>query len=227
MIGAPVYALNFYSPIVADQLRSGRKTATIRLGDKAGKYRKGMLRKFLGLTPVRSGGRPCAWFHAVSVGEVLLLRQVIARFRERHPSWECVLSTTTNTGFDVASASYPDLTVFYWPFDFTWAVKSALRTIQPTLVILSEGELWPNFVWAAKSQGAKLALINGRMSPRSAGRFLTFRWLLAGVFAKLDWIGAQNDEYRRHYEALGAVSAGYDVVGACERAAAASREARA
>ena len=39
MIAAAVYALNFYSPIVADQLRSGRKTATIRLGDKSGKYR--------------------------------------------------------------------------------------------------------------------------------------------------------------------------------------------
>jgi hypothetical protein len=39
----PMYALNFYSPIVADQLRSRRKTATIRLGDKSGKYRKGMI----------------------------------------------------------------------------------------------------------------------------------------------------------------------------------------
>jgi hypothetical protein len=38
-----MYALNFYSPIVAEQLRSGRKTATIRLGDKAGKYKKGMI----------------------------------------------------------------------------------------------------------------------------------------------------------------------------------------
>ncbi len=38
-----MYALNFYSPIVADQLRSHRKTATIRLGDKSGKYRKGMI----------------------------------------------------------------------------------------------------------------------------------------------------------------------------------------
>lgn len=38
-----MYALNFYSPIVADQLRSGRKTATIRLGDKSGKYKKGMV----------------------------------------------------------------------------------------------------------------------------------------------------------------------------------------
>jgi hypothetical protein len=41
--GSPMYALNFYSPIVADQLRSHRKTATIRLGDKSGKYRKGMI----------------------------------------------------------------------------------------------------------------------------------------------------------------------------------------
>jgi len=38
-----MYALNFYSPIVAEQLRSGRKTATIRLGDKAAKYKKGMI----------------------------------------------------------------------------------------------------------------------------------------------------------------------------------------
>ena len=39
----PMYALNFYSPLVADQLRSGRKSATIRLGDKSGKYKKGMV----------------------------------------------------------------------------------------------------------------------------------------------------------------------------------------
>jgi hypothetical protein len=39
----PMFALNFYSPIVADQLRSGRKTATIRLGDKSAKYKKGMV----------------------------------------------------------------------------------------------------------------------------------------------------------------------------------------
>jgi hypothetical protein len=40
---SPMYALNFYSPIVADQLRSRRKTATIRLGNKAAKYKKGMV----------------------------------------------------------------------------------------------------------------------------------------------------------------------------------------
>ena len=39
----PTFALNFYSPVVADQLRTGRKTVTIRLGDKSTKYRKGMI----------------------------------------------------------------------------------------------------------------------------------------------------------------------------------------
>ncbi len=39
----PTFALNFYNPAVADQLRSGRKTATIRLGDKSAKYKKGMI----------------------------------------------------------------------------------------------------------------------------------------------------------------------------------------
>ena len=39
----PMHALNFYSPMVADQLRTRRKTATIRLGDKSAKYKKGMV----------------------------------------------------------------------------------------------------------------------------------------------------------------------------------------
>ena len=93
--------------------------------------------------------------------------------------------------------------MIFWPFDFTWAVKSALGTIKPKLVVLSEGEMWPNFIWAAKKRGVKVALINGRMSPKSARRFLKFRPLLASLFSRLDWIGAQNDEYCRHYKKLG------------------------
>jgi len=150
--------------------------------------------------------RPVAWFHGVSVGEIHLLRQVVARFRERSPGWQCVVSTTTATGYDEACKHFADLPVIFWPFDFTWAVKAALRTIQPKLVVLSEGELWPNFIWAAKRQGVKLALINGRMSPKSARRFRKFRRLLSSLFAQLDWIGAQNDEYRRHYQKLGAAN---------------------
>ncbi len=170
---------------------------------------RGMRAKWLGdVSPVAnalgSDNRPVVWFHGVSVGEIHLLRQVVARFRQRFPGWQCVISTTTSTGHDEACKHFADLRVIYWPFDFTWAVKAALRTIQPKLVLLSEGEAWPNFVWTAKKQGVKLALLNARMSPRSAKRFRLFRWLLSGVFARLDWIGAQSDEYRQQFESLGA-----------------------
>jgi 3-deoxy-D-manno-octulosonic-acid transferase len=171
---------------------------------------RGLADKWLGRISV-AGVRgteklPVAWFHGVSVGEVHLLRQVVAGFRRRFPDWQCVVSTTTATGFNEANKHFSDIPVFFWPFDFTWAVKRALQTVQPKLVVLSEGEIWPNFVAAAKRKGVKLALINGRMSPRSARRLLRFRSLLASVFVQLDWIGAQNDEYRAHYLHLGATN---------------------
>src|SRR5205823_3118978 len=143
-----------------------------------GKYRRGLLAKFLGRAFHGTGNRPCAWFHGVSVGEIHLLCQVVARFRQRHPDWECVISTTTDTGFDEARKRFPDLAVIYWPFDFSWAVHRALRRVKPDLVALAEGEIWPNFLLAAKSQGVPVAIINGRMSPRSFGRYRRLRGLV-------------------------------------------------
>ena len=169
---------------------------------------RGLVAKWLGRAdhPRLTNDRPTAWFHGVSVGEIHLLRQVVARFRTRFPDWQCVVSTTTATGHDEACKHFTDLPVVYWPFDFTWAVANALHTIRPTLVVLSEGELWPNFIRAAKKQNVAVAILNARMSPRSAKRFQTFRSLVASLFAQVDWIGAQNDEYRTHYQQLGAAN---------------------
>ncbi len=167
---------------------------------------RGLAAKWFGQVthPLLKNDKPTVWFHGVSVGEIHLLRQVVARFRDRFPAWQCVVSTTTATGFDEANKHFADMPVIFWPFDFTWAVKSALRTIKPRLVVLSEGEMWPNFIWAAKKQGVKLALVNGRMSPKSARRFRKFRRLLSSLFGQLDWIGAQSDEYVKQYQQLGA-----------------------
>jgi 3-deoxy-D-manno-octulosonic-acid transferase len=97
--------------------------------------------------------------------------------------------------------------VIDWPLDFTWAVTAALQRVRPTLIVLAEGEVWPNFVGAAKGQGARLAIVNGRMSPRSAARYQKIRWLVQRLFARFDLIAAQTDEYRRHFELLGATHA--------------------
>ena len=77
MIGDAVYALNFYSPMVADQLRSHRKTATIRLGDKSAKYKKGMIVTVL--VGVRYGQREKVFDAVIDKVEVKRLRELSPR----------------------------------------------------------------------------------------------------------------------------------------------------
>src|SRR4051812_18423808 len=73
---------------------------------RSGKYREGWLEKLLGEAPLRIGDRPCIWFHAVSVGEVLLLRPIVRELERRRPGWEVVISTTTATGLAVARRTF-------------------------------------------------------------------------------------------------------------------------
>ena len=79
---------------------------------RSGKYRNGWSEKVLGKAPWRIGDRPCVWFHAVSVGEVLLLKSIVGDLSRRRPGWDVVISTTTHTGLAVARRTYPDLVTF-------------------------------------------------------------------------------------------------------------------
>jgi 3-deoxy-D-manno-octulosonic-acid transferase len=169
-----------------------------------GKRQRGLWRKFCGRTFRRQGEAPCIWFHGVSVGEIHLLQHVVANFRRRHLHWHCIISTTTETGFAEAEKRFPGCPVFWWPFDFTWAVKRALRRVRPDVVVLAESELWPNFLTAARRRGVKVALINGRMSPRSLARYQKIGNLARWLWSKLDLVAAQTEEYARNFRTLGA-----------------------
>src|SRR3954464_11351323 len=136
-------------------------------GWRSGKSRAGWSEKVLGEAPLRIGDRPCVWFHAVSVGEVLLLRPILEGLAGRGPGWEVVVSTTTPTGLAVARRTYPDLVPFYAPLDFSWATRRAVGRVRPAVLALVELELWPNLIRAAKQSGAKVAIINARLSSRS------------------------------------------------------------
>jgi len=168
-----------------------------------GKYRRGFWAKFLGLAAQRPGNRPCAWFHGVSVGEIHLLRPIVSCFRERHPEWDCVISTSTDTGFEEAQKRFADLSVCFWPFDFSWAVRRALRRLRPDLVILAEGELWPNFLTAARVNHVAVAIVNGRLSPRSFRRYRRLSRLVQPMLAKIDLFAVQTEEYAALFRALG------------------------
>ena len=178
-----------------------------------GKYRGGWREKFLGLLPLRSGKAPCIWLHAVSVGEVNLLLPLVERWQRLHPAWAVVISTTTQTGFQLAKKRYSQHTVVYCPLDFTWAVRRAMRALRPDLLVLSELELWPNLIAAAKEHGAKVAVINGRLSEKSFRGYRRVRWLLSLVLPQIDAIAVQNEEYSARFLALGATPSAVIVTG--------------
>ena len=141
------------------------------------------------------------------------LRQVVAAFRQRHPDWDCVVSTTTDTGFDEARKHFADLPVIFWPLDFTWAVRRALRRVRPRLVVLAESEVWPNFLSQAKKHGVRVAIINGRMSPRSFRRYRKLPWLARRLFGRLDLCVAQTEEYAECFRRLGVPAGAVKVTG--------------
>jgi 3-deoxy-D-manno-octulosonic-acid transferase len=171
---------------------------------RTGKYRAGFREKFFGLIPPRQSNRPCIWFHAVSVGEVNLLAPLLAKLAATHPDCECVVSTTTMTGYALANKKYSGTTVFYCPLDFSWAVRNALTRIRPTALVLAELELWPNLVRLVHAAGVRVAIVNGRLSDRSFRGYRRARWLIAPLLLRLDLIAAQNDEYANRFLALGA-----------------------
>jgi 3-deoxy-D-manno-octulosonic-acid transferase len=92
-------------------------------------------------------------------------------------------------------------------------VKRALRRVRPALIVLAEGELWPNFLWAAKRAGVPVAVINARMSPRSLRRYRRFGPLARGVLARLDLCLVQTKEYAANFRALGVPAAKVHVTG--------------
>lgn len=178
-----------------------------------GKYRDGWSQKLWGRVPLRRSRQKCLWLHAVSVGEVNLLAPLIARWEEAHPEWEIVISTTTQTGFALAQKRYAPRPVFYAPLDFTWAVARTMRRIRPTMLVMAELELWPNWIAAAHRAGAKVAVINGRLSSKSFRGYQRIAGWIRGTLASLDLVAAQNPEYGERFLALGAAGESVHVTG--------------
>jgi 3-deoxy-D-manno-octulosonic-acid transferase len=178
-----------------------------------GKYRQGFAARLFGQAPSRSGEQPCLWLHAVSVGEVNLLQPLLAGIEQQHPDWQCVISTTTRTGYELARKKYAPRSVFYAPLDFSWSVKSALRRVRPTLLVLVELELWPNLVRYSHKQGVRVALINGRLSESSARGYRRIRPLVSSMLRRLDLVAVQNEAYADRFRALGVSEQALHVTG--------------
>ena len=178
-----------------------------------GKYRAGLSER-LGGVPKRLGAtQGCIWVHAVSVGEVLAVSGLVAGLRTRFPDRRIVVSTTTATGQKLARERFGEGNVFYYPADFVFAIRPYLRALRPDLVVLAESEFWPNFVRLARRAGARIAVVNARVSDRSLPRYLRLRALWRRVLGDLDLFLAQSDEDARRLVAIGAPASRVSVTG--------------
>jgi 3-deoxy-D-manno-octulosonic-acid transferase len=152
----------------------------------------------------RLKGRRCTWIHAVSVGEVAVALKLIAKLRQLDPEFFCALTTTTTTGFQVATAEAGDgVEVLYSPLDFWPITRQTFALIRPVRVVLVEAEVWPNLAAEARNRRIPLALVNARLSKRSEARFHRFRSLIAPTFRCLDAICVQEPEDIQRWIALG------------------------
>ncbi|QDV50146.1 3-deoxy-D-manno-octulosonic acid transferase [Gimesia fumaroli] len=177
------------------------------------KYRSGWDQKFLGSLPVRDSPKPCFWFHAVSVGEVLQLPPLLEELESQNPGVEFVISTTTHTGYSVASEKFPQHTICYYPLDFSWAVTRALQRVRPTAVFLVEMEFWPNFVLAADRLKVPISIINGRLSENSFRGYQKIRPLIRPLISRLHLIAVQTKTYADRFADLRGNSQGIHVTG--------------
>src|SRR5579862_2301743 len=150
-------------------------------------------------------GDESIWIHAVSVGEALTARALIADLRARYPGLRLYLSTTTLTGQQFARTRLQGVdAVFFFPFDLPPFVNRTLRLVKPRVFLMMETEIWPNLLRACRRQGVKTMLVNGRISSRSYPRYRLARRFFTRVLDDVDRFCMQSDESARRIIDIGA-----------------------
>jgi 3-deoxy-D-manno-octulosonic-acid transferase len=168
-----------------------------------GRYRQGWGQRFGRLE--RAGPqKKCIWLHAVSVGEVNAAQTLLAEMEKQFPDFEIVVSATTDTGFARARKLFaPRLKVFYFPFDLSWVTRRAFERIRPSLCLLMELEVWPNFLFTAHARHIPVVVVNGRISDRSFSRYQQIKGITRTFFGKLTLVLAQTEQYAERFRTLG------------------------
>ncbi|HSF24511.1 MAG TPA: 3-deoxy-D-manno-octulosonic acid transferase [Blastocatellia bacterium] len=183
---------------------------------KHGKY-KGSFKQRMGRLPqsLASDERETVWVHAVSVGEFQAARPLIERLRRLMPETRVVVSTITLTGQRLARSHCPSLVdgVFYFPFDFRFAARRSLMHVKPSIVVIMETELWPNFLRECQQLGAVTVVANGRISQRSFSRYRRVGPFIRRVLRDISLLVMQSEADADRARSLGALSISVRVCG--------------
>ncbi len=156
--------------------------------------------------------RPRLWVHAVSVGEVNVVKPLLERL-DLKPD-QLFVSTITTTGQELARRLYGErASLFYFPLDWAFSCRRYLRAIDPDAVLLAETELWPGFIRAAGNRAVPLVLVNGRLSDRAFRRYRRIRFLLRPLWSRFERFCVQSRQDRERILELGAPEARINLMG--------------
>ena len=158
------------------------------------KFRAGIFTK-LGFYDIKlDHNKQTIFFHAVSVGEVNAVEQLIKSTRQAFPEANIVLSTTTKTGQEIAHKKLEKTVdaITYFPFDFFFSVNAFLNSVKPDKIIIAETEIWPDFVYLAKRRNIPVYIVNGRLSPHSYNGYKKFSFFFKPVLAQYKGIFMQT-----------------------------------
>lgn len=146
------------------------------------------------------------WLHAVSVGEALAAAPLLKRLRQEMPGVPLFVSTTTLAGRAVCEQRLGTLAdgIFHAPLDSCFAVRRVLRRLRPSVLAVMETEIWPNLFREARRAGARVLIVNGRISDRALSRYRRLAWFFRHALAHADLVLAQDATAAERYRALGA-----------------------
>jgi len=154
------------------------------------------------------------WLHAVSVGEVLAIIDIIRRLKKRFPAHGIVLSTVTKTGFDMARQRLDaEDIVLFAPMDLSWVVKRFIRAIQPKVYIAAETEIWPNLYRCLHEARVPIAQVNGRISDKSYAGYKRVNSIIKRSLSCVDLFCMQSELDRARIIEIGADPARVHVTG--------------
>ena len=179
------------------------------------KYFAGLRQRF-GFLPIELTQQPdgSIWVHAVSVGEFLAILPLLKALKQKWPDKALVVTTTTLTGQKLAQEKLADISnVFYFPLDWEFAVRRCLRVVRPSLVLIVETEIWPNFLRTCRLAGIPVLLINGRLSDKSIASYRKITWFMKPILRDFSFCLMQTPEDRHRLISLGAQLEKVEVVG--------------
>lgn len=159
------------------------------------------LKERFGLEAQGSLPEGAVWIHCASVGEVLSMREVIARLKAFYKR-DILMTTTTQAGKETALKN-PDIAkVVLAPLDFYPACRRFIRIARPHRLFVVEREIWPNMLEAAHRAGLPAALVNGRISHKSAAAYRFIAPLFKRVLSPLAFASLQSKEDAQRYESF-------------------------